>query len=167
MSARFGPKGRGHDATGRTKKQDDPHFRLYRWFADLPAWRDLSPAARCVYLEIELCFNGVNNGQIGMSGRTAATRCNIARDTAHKALHSLVAHGFIECLTPGGFSTNACKAPEWRLTRAPCDVTRERPSRAFKTWTKGQNLGLETAERRPKRGPVLAQTDASLGEKSA
>ena len=42
-----------HDAKGRSKG-DQPHFRLYKWFADTEAWRDLTPAERCVYIELEL-----------------------------------------------------------------------------------------------------------------
>lgn len=127
-------RGSGHNATGRSHATEASHVRLYHWFTDTAAWQDLSPAERAVYLEIERHFYGNNNGQIGCSARKAATACRISKDTATKAFGSLVAHGFIECVTPGGFSTNACEAPEWRVTRAPCNATGERATKAFLKW---------------------------------
>jgi hypothetical protein len=178
VSSRFKRKGGGHDATGRTKNHDAWHFRLYHWFVDTPAWRDLTPAERCVYLEIELRFNGANNGAIGLSSRTAGKACRISKETALKCFQGLIDHGFTECRTPGGFSTNSCLAPEWRLTRAKCDVTGERATMAFKKWSlppveagKRAILAAQRAARVPKRSPkrlpVLSETTASRGAKVA
>jgi hypothetical protein len=160
MSSRYGPKGKGHDATGRTKGAEQHHVRLYKWFTDSPAWRALTPAQRCVYLEVELRFFGTNNGKICLSARTAAEACNINKDTANKALHHLTDLGFIECATPGGFSTNSCKAPEWRLTRVRCDVTGEPASKAFMRWR-------PTAKASPKIGTVLSENKDSRPRKCA
>jgi hypothetical protein len=178
MSSGQQPQRRRHDATGRTKKKDEPHFRLYAWFAKLPAWKDLTPAERCVYIEIELRFNGANNGQISLSGREAAAGCRISKDTAYKAFDSLIEHGFICCRTPGGFNRNSCLATEWWLTRAPCDVTRERASYAFKTWELPSEevdrraavaaaRAARTPEHRPKRGTVPSETRDSTRRKTA
>lgn len=146
------------DATGRTKTIDDHHVRLYGWFMKTPAWRSLTCAQRCVYIEIEARFFGANNGQIGFSTRSAATACAISKTTACKAFAVLVERGFIDCLTPGGFAKNSCKAPEWRLTRAPCNVTKEPASKRFMKW---REAVPETAERSTNRGTVLYQNKDS------
>ena len=61
---RFKPK------TGSYK----PHWRMFRAWCELPAWQALEPAARVVYAELELRFNGVSN-----NGRIGAERANRAR----------------------------------------------------------------------------------------
>jgi hypothetical protein len=152
------------DQTGRTVKKDDFHVRLYAWFMNTAAWRSLTPAERCVYLEIEARFFGNNNGQIGLSARSAAKACNISKDTAGKAFHTLVDRGFSECVTPGGFSTNSCRAPEWRLTRAPCNVTGARASKAFMKW---RPEATAVPEASPNSRTVLSETEDSLRERAA
>lgn len=150
------------DQKGRTRNAEPRHVRLYHWFMETEAWRSLSPAERCVYIEIEAAFNGANNGQIGLSGRSAAKTCRISKDTALKAFTGLVERGFIECTTPGGFATNSCLAPEWRLTRAPCDVTGLKATMDFKAWREPEErkaaraaAAAKRAERLPKRSPKI------------
>lgn len=124
------------DATGRTRKADDAHFRLYDWMWRSPAFKALTPAQRCVYVEIEMRYFGheTNNGRIGLSVRQAATACNISKDTAGRCFQRLIELGFIECATPGGFSRKDPHAAEWRLTRARCDVTGAPATKAFMQW---------------------------------
>ena len=99
------------------------------------AWCALTAAARAVYLELAARYNGRNNGALALSARDAARRCNINKDTACRAFHELAEHGFIECVTPGGFSRKVRHATEWRLTQYRCDVTGTLPSKAFAKWT--------------------------------
>ena len=169
-----------HDAKGRTRSKDLRHVRLYEWFVNTPAWRDLTPSERCVYIELEARYSGegTNNGKIALSARQAAKACRVSKDTAAKAFASLDRHGFIRCETPGGFSTNSCLAPEWRLTRAPCDLTKIGATAEFKRW----QLPSDEAERRalvaekraalapkpsPKRGTVLSEIEDSRRAKVA
>jgi hypothetical protein len=172
VSSRHKERGKRADQTGRTKNAEPRHVRLYEWFRKTEAWRSLSPAERCVYIEIEAAFHGANNGQIGLSARTAAKECRISKDTATKAFATLIKRGFVECTTPGGFSTNSCLAPEWRLTRAPCDVTGDRATMAFKGWTEPLELKERRAtlaarraanvpKRSPKGGTVLSENKDS------
>jgi len=102
---------------------------------DCAAWRHLTPAARAVYLEVARLYNGGNNGFLALSVRNAAERCNINKDTAGRALEALKTHGFIECVSPGGFSRKNRHASEWRLTGEVCDRTGTQPSKAFMRWS--------------------------------
>ena len=99
------------------------------------AWRHLTPAARAVYIEVVRLYNGRNNGFLALSVRDAAARCNINKDTAGRALEALKAHGFLDCVTPGGFSRKIRHASEWRLTAETCDRTGIAGSKAFMGWS--------------------------------
>jgi hypothetical protein len=115
------------------------------------AWRSLSPAERCTYIEIERHYFGLgsNNGRIGLSARAVASACNMSKDTANKAFRRLSELGFIECATPGSFHRKSAHAAEWRLTRVRCDVTGALPSKAFMKWLAPAKAN---AERGPKSG---------------
>jgi hypothetical protein len=116
------------------KRIDAPHVRLYRWMLDSEAYLSLSCPARAVLVEIVRCYDGLNNGRIGLSVRRAAERCNIARGTAGRAFVKLQERGFIELVTKGAFSLKSPHASEWRLTWWKCDVTGEPPSKQFMSW---------------------------------
>jgi hypothetical protein len=118
----------------RNKRIDAPHVRLYGWLLNSPAYLSLSCPARALLVELTRLYNGRNNGQIGLSIRRAAERCNIARGTAQRALVELQERGFIDCMTKGAFSRKAPHASEWRLTFHTCDVTGELPSKRFMSW---------------------------------
>ena len=45
---------------------------LERYLLKSPAWRSLSPVARCAYIEIAHRYGGSNNGTLAMSARTMA-----------------------------------------------------------------------------------------------
>jgi hypothetical protein len=101
---------------------------------DSPAYLSLTCPARAVLVEIARCYNGTNNGRLGLSIRWASERCNIARGTAQRALVELQELGFIECMTKGAFSRKVSHASEWRLTWWNCDVTGALPSKKFMSW---------------------------------
>ena len=123
-----------HNQKGRSK--GGPPFVSLRWFMlDCAAWRALTPAARAVYLEVARLYNGGNNGFLALSVRNAAERCNINKDTAGRAFIDLQAHGFLDCVTPGGFSRKIRHASEWRLTAERCDRTGVPASKAFMRWS--------------------------------
>jgi Helix-turn-helix domain len=87
------------------------------------AWRVLSSAATRVYIQIGSRYNGANNGKLAFSVRDAASECNLAINTARRALHELVDLGFIEETRHGGLSKKTRIASEWRLTAFKCDLT--------------------------------------------
>ena len=67
----------------------------------LSAYLSLSCPARAVLVEIVRCYDGFNNGRIGLSVRKAAERCRIAPGTAKRAFEELQDRGFIVCVTKG------------------------------------------------------------------
>lgn len=110
-------------------------FVMLTWFMlESPAWRALTPAARATYIELAKLYNGRNNGWLALSVRDAAERCRINKDTAGRALASLQHVGFIECVTPGGFSRKVRHATEWRLTAERCDKSGALPAKTFMRW---------------------------------
>jgi hypothetical protein len=153
-----------HNKTGRSVAADSFHVRLYDWLLKSEAWQALTSSQRCVYLELEQRFFGNNNGRIGLSVRTAASGCHITKDTAKKAFDRLLELGFVECVTPGGFSRKTSHATEWRLTRARCDVTGELPSKAFMRW---RSSSAEIAKRGPKASPLRSQSEPTQPARAA
>lgn len=155
----------GHkpDSTGRSRKGDDAHFRLYDWMWRSAAWRSLSCQERVAYTEIEMRFNGGNNGRIALGARSLAEAANMSKTTAVKCFATLQDRGFVECTTPGGFSRKNPHAAEWRLTRAKCDATGGPPTKAFMRWKPAD----PNAERGTKIGPVLYQNRASTDREAA
>jgi hypothetical protein len=101
---------------------------------DSPAYLSLSAPARAVLVEIARVCDGSNNGRIGVSVRTAAKRCRLAKDTAARSFHELEDRGFIECVTVGAFSLKIRHASEWRLTWLTCNVTGDLASKKFMHW---------------------------------
>ena len=115
-------------------RRGPPFVQLHLWMLASAAWCSLTPAARVVYVVLASRYNGHNNGSLALSARDAARLCNINKDTACRAFRELVDKGFIECVTPGGFSRKVRHATEWRLTIHGCDKTGELPSKAFTRW---------------------------------
>lgn len=108
-------KGRGHDKTGRSKR-DGQHVRLYHYLLKSDAWLSLKASERALYLAIAVRFNGHNNGEISMSVREAARELHIHRDTASKAFVALQEKGFIKCNQKGHFGYKVRHASTWILT---------------------------------------------------
>jgi hypothetical protein len=131
--------------------------RLDSFMMESAAWRSLTAAARVVYIEVRRRFNGVNNGWITLSVRDAAERCNINKDTARKALATLQDLGFIECVTPGGFTRKVRHATEWRLLDERCDKTGALPTKAFMRWRP------EQSPQRISRSEIKADAVPSFG----
>lgn len=132
------------------------------------AWRSLSAAERVVYIEVRRRYNGKNNGWIALSVRDAAARCNINKDTASKAFATLQARGFIECVTPGGFSRKVRHATEWRLLDERCDKTGAMPTKAFMRWRPDAAGECKSrSETRADKVPSIRTVPSLRGEKWA
>ncbi len=58
-------------------------------------YQNLSMGARALIIEIQLKFNGCNNGKIGLGCREAARRLGVTKNTAHKYFEELKQAGFI------------------------------------------------------------------------
>lgn len=138
---------RRHNKTGRSIGTGR-YIQLHHRLLNSPAYLSLSPAARAVHVEIFRLYNGSNNGRLGLSVRTAANRCRIARNTAARALTELQDRGFVECVTPGAFSLKTRHAAEWRLTHLKCDASGKLPCSPFMRWKppeKQNTVSIRTA----------------------
>jgi hypothetical protein len=115
---------RGHRVlvNGRSKESAH-HVRLYRRHLESPAWRSLSPVARCLYVELKLLYVGTNNGKLFLSVRMAAARINVSKTTAGLAFKELEDRGFIRLAKPSSFNMKATArrgdAACWLLTEYP------------------------------------------------
>jgi len=122
-----------------------------------------------------------------MSCRRAASGANISKDTANKALRTLVEKGFLVVTTPSSFGTNSRRATEYEVTCFPIPG-RNRPRLSFQDWrpspkpekseksvvpNQGQRSPTARTVKksptdgdglRPKSGTVLSQNDALVSD---
>jgi hypothetical protein len=131
---------RKHNSTGRSRGQLSSFVALERYMLHSPAWKSLSPPARCAFLELCNLYNGSNNGRIALSARTLSELLSVSRATAGRAFKDLTNRGFIEAVRQGGFNvkTGTRRSTEWRLTTQHCDVTGEKASKTFMRWQGGK-----------------------------
>ena len=156
------------------KRRRDPdaykmerHVRVFYWVMETPAWADLNPTERALYLLLKSRYNGANNGKIVLSCRQAAEMLNCGKDTAAQAAKGLIAHGFAAVQSKGKFSRKVRHATEWRLTEHPCDVTGDIPSKEFARWhPQKQNTVPEDRQTVPENRPTVPQ-DRQMGKKVA
>ncbi len=126
-----------HNHTGRSEKAAD-HVRLYAWMMNSPAWKDLTPVARTVYVLLKDQYKGTNNGRLVLSIRQVSDALRVSKTTAAKAFIELQEHGFIEAMIRGSFGGRKDRrATEWGLTECPCDVTGALGSKRFMRWRPG------------------------------
>jgi GNAT superfamily N-acetyltransferase len=133
MTARL----RKTDKRGRSVGNDS-HARFYFWEWQSPAFRSLSPAARCLLLELKMLHNGRNNGSLFLSVREAARRVGVGKNLAEKTFAELRDRGFIRPNAVGAFNLKAgarCgMATSWVLTEFPVGEAAGAGSRDFMRW---------------------------------
>lgn len=100
--------------TGRRKIS--PFVMLRHDMLRSPAFRSLTPPARCVYIEILNRYNGMNNADIPLSCREAGEFCNISKGNAARAFRELQDRGFIRIGQPAGFNMKKRTSTRWILT---------------------------------------------------
>jgi hypothetical protein len=118
-----------HNNKGRSTTER--FVSLPHWMLRSPAWRLLSPVARCVFLELAVLYNGGNNGRLALSARDAAERVGCSKNTAGRAIVELCQKGFAEVAQRGHFDRKSRHASEYRLTLYECHRTGQRASRRF------------------------------------
>lgn len=128
--------GKRHNPKGRSTTER--FISLPHWMLNHRAWLSLSPVERCTLLEVMRLYNGANNGRLGLSNRVAAERIGCSKDTAGRALRTLVERGFIEVAERGRFDRKSPHATEFRLTLYGCDRTGQLASKAFARWVPGE-----------------------------
>lgn len=121
---RMNAKGRNKHATFVMLRHD---------IMDSPAYRSLSPVARCIHAEIRRRFNGHNNGDIPLSCREAAELCNISPNTASAGFDQLMDRGFIKVGEEAGFNQKGGRrSRRWILTEESC--MNQRPTNDWRKW---------------------------------
>lgn len=147
--------------TGRSKSVRR-FVLLDHWVLETPAWKSLTPAERCVYVAVRQCYNGSNNGTIGLGARRAAELAGISKNTACKCFAVLIDRGFIECATPGGFRTNSRRQTEWRLTDERCDLRGTKGDRSYARWKPGSCK--TSSQSRDTKVPIEGQSGGREGQ---
>jgi hypothetical protein len=146
----------------RNSERPDRYFQVHHYMLKTEAWAALSAPARAIYLQIGFRYDGSNNGRISYSVRDAASECNLAKETASRAIRELVDLGFIEETLHGSLSRKTRIASEWRLTAFRCDLTG-----ALKTSTfmqrGAQARDSRQSRSRPQPSAGLSQTTPSQG----
>lgn len=99
------------------------------WF-DSPAFRDLSPAARCLLMEFLHIYRPGRNGQLAISVQSAMDRVGCSKGTAQQAFRELAEHGFIKLRE--GERWQERKAREFALTIEP--VNGHEPTDDWQRW---------------------------------
>jgi DNA-binding MarR family transcriptional regulator len=98
------------------------------------AYQSLTPNEKVAYQALKWRYNGFNNGFIGLGERELAAEMHVGRDTARRALQTLIERGFIAKAKPSGFNRKDRVATEWRLTELNCDITGELATKDFTRW---------------------------------
>lgn len=112
--------GRSTNNTGRSINSAK-HVRLYEWLLRSEAYRSLSVYSRALLVEVSRCYNGTNNGYIGLSVRQAALSLNCSDKPIRKAFAELQEKGFLKIKTKGGFNRKISHSTEWILTQHEYD----------------------------------------------
>ena len=120
--------------TGRGSNALSDFIALERYLMRSMAWRSLKPIERAAYVEVCYCYDGNNNGRIQMAARTLGERLGVNKATAARALHELIAKGFIEVAKQSAFSVKLKQCSEYRLTAFSCTLTGALPSKNFMRW---------------------------------
>lgn len=153
-------RARKHDlAKGRKQKKDrkERFFQLTRSWLIGPTWLKFLPAARIVYLDLELCFNGYSNGHVLATVREIMTRTGLSQPTVCKALEDLQRKGFIKVARRGTVGPQGGYGRLWQLTRVPrhdkagkvLDIA---GSQEYLRWSEGQDFPVVENEKAKAQG---------------
>lgn len=104
-------------AKGRSDAKSGGQFIMTRYdIFDSPAYRSLSPNARCAIMEVQRRYNGSNNGHISFSYREMGERLGKDKNTGGKALNDLVKVGFLKITENSDFNRKTKKARRYAIT---------------------------------------------------
>ena len=80
------------------------------------AYKSLSFKSIVTYIELKRRYNGINNGAVHLSCRSAAEALGCTPNTAAKAIKELEDKGFIKCRFKGKFDHRVHRASEFIIT---------------------------------------------------
>jgi len=121
-------------------------FPVYEEWFDSPAYRDLSPVARCLLMEFLLIYRPGRNGHLSISVQNAMARLGCAKQTAQDAFRELAEHGFIKLRE--GERWQERKAREFALTIE--SVNGHEPTDDWRDW-EPEKLVESLPRKRPQR----------------
>ena len=134
---------------------------LERWFWRCPAWQALPHPARSLYIELEMLYDGQNNGSIEMGVRKAMRLLRSSVNFTRKMFTELEEKGFVKPNQRGSFSWKSRHETTWILTRyqlkdkrATSEYTRWRPAEKQNPVSLGDTDGIPGRYRGAPKAPV-------------
>lgn len=129
------------------------------WMMKSAAWQAIGPFERTVLLELYGLYNGRNNGDVFLSCREAARRCNMSKNRANAALNRLREIGFIRYRSEDLGPFTERNAQCWILTEF--GFAGHEPTKDFMDWKPSK----KQIERRKSETPRLkSETDSGVDE---
>ena len=132
-------------AKTKGRRMNELFVKLPHRLLDSPAWQDLSPRAKDIFIRLNRKYNGHNNGDLSMPlSELKRKRVACSSQTLTKALDELWSHGFIVLTREGSFgASRICNL--WAVTTSPIHENYEKgikgtqsPSNDWKIWSPEQ-----------------------------
>jgi hypothetical protein len=111
-------------------KRSGGYIQRYEVMLASDAYRNLSPAARCLLEEFQRIYRPDRNGILSIGTRKAAELLRVSEPTAMKAFDDLVSHGFLELKNHHSWTQR--KAREWTITFEP--MNNREPTDEWNYW---------------------------------
>jgi DNA-binding transcriptional MocR family regulator len=119
-------------AKGLKPKFKGSYIRRFEEMLASPAYRDLSPACRCLIEEFQRIYRPGRNGYLSIPTRLASEHLNVSEQTAGNAFYEAREHGFIKLREEHSWQER--KAREWTLTFEPFNG--REPTNDWRMWEK-------------------------------
>ena len=118
----------------RRARRKGGYCALHEEILDSPAYRDLTPAARALHVELLRLYRPDRNGALSLEVRKAAEQTRTHKDTASRAFRELAEHGFIALRHGERWMDHLAR--EWRITSEPCNG--REPTDDWREWQPGK-----------------------------
>ena len=152
-------RGRKVLPSGRSA-ENKRYVRLNHWLMDSPAYKDLGPHDVRLLVELYRLYNGYNNGDLFLSCREAARRCNMSKNTASKSFQRLTDRGFIHRRAHYPEKYHQREANHWILTEF--DFAGRQATKDFMRWP----ADTQNQKGVPEKGHLASKTGLKDKEKA-
>ena len=119
-----------------------------------PAYRDLTPIARCLLEEFQRIYRSPRNGQLSISVKNASALLNAHKDTCGRAFYELAEHGFIALKESAYWRERLAR--EWAITFE--ELNGREPTDDWLKWAIGKpvvKLSMKPRYKKSKSGNVV------------
>jgi hypothetical protein len=99
-----------------TRPLEKAHARIYAWWLELPAWRNLSPPAVALLIALLVEYRP-GTPAVTLSDERAGRLIGMSDSSGLRAVQELEKWGWLEALYPGSFVRG--RAPTYVLTPCP------------------------------------------------